>query len=418
MFDNWISERKGTAMATTKRRREVEIYENYWNFTAAHLNILGTKFNNCLNVIVMFIDCNRQELEANAAAHMDFTKSDLYKHLQEQIVAVSGFKGKDATLSARKVINQFVKIGFINPLLLGYQPQVKQFVRETNKEQKVILFSKIFYEYSSLASDVTVDRRELKHVNFLLKTLDRNGSLNKHDIMALMVTDITDFQAGYLTREQLDTQYQYAMAIGFDERKYNQISHLVGYLKRFVDLKYDKKEERFWFADDPRIADKDFEESYARDGVRHRIYKDELKEESRRIYGEPVCYLDKRPYKSLIASHIKACAECLREHREDQAYDVNNGLLLSPTVDSYFDKHDISFSDEGEIMFGKNVAESVREDFARYRLDQEILNEQRKKYLAIHRNLFLQKQEKTGNRVETGYIIGADDRLRKEGLSE
>ena len=398
-------------MAPTKKRREVEIYENYWNFTAAHLNILGTKFNNCLNVILMFIDRNRKELEANAEAHMDFTKSDLYKQLQEQIVEISGFKGKDATLSARKVINQFVKIGFVNPLLLGYQPQVKAFAREKNKEQKIILFSKIFYEYSSLASDVTVDRRELKHVNFLLKTLDKNGSLNKQDIMALMVTDITDFPAGYLTREQLDTQYQYARIIGFDERKYNQISHLIGYLKRFVDLKYDKNEERFWFADDPQIAD----ESYARDGVRHRIYKDELKEESRQIYGAPVCYLDKRPYKSLIASHIKECAVCLREHREDQAYDVNNGLLLSPTVDSYFDKHDISFSDEGEILFGDNVAASVQEDFARYQLDKIILNDCRKEYLAIHRAIFYEKQNR---RTDAGKVALKDDGNEKADASE
>ena len=398
-------------MAPTKKRREVEIYENYWNFTAAHLNILGTKFNNCLNVILMFIDRNRKELEANAEAHMDFTKSDLYKQLQEQIVEISGFKGKDATLSARKVINQFVKIGFVNPLLLGYQPQVKAFAREKNKEQKIILFSKIFYEYSSLASDVTVDRRELKHVNFLLKTLDKNGSLNKQDIMALMVTDITDFPAGYLTREQLDTQYQYARIIGFDERKYNQISHLIGYLKRFVDLKYDKNEERFWFADDPQIAD----ESYARDGVRHRIYKDELKEESRQIYGAPVCYLDKRPYKSLIASHIKECAVCLREHREDQAYDVNNGLLLSPTVDSYFDKHDISFSDEGVILFGDNVAASVQEDFARYQLDKIILNDCRKEYLAIHRAIFYEKQNR---RTDAGKVALKDDGNEKADASE
>ena len=43
-------------MAETKRRRPVEVYEQYWKFTAAHLDITGTKFNNCLNVIVMFID--------------------------------------------------------------------------------------------------------------------------------------------------------------------------------------------------------------------------------------------------------------------------------------------------------------------------------------------------------------------------
>ena len=378
-------------MSKTKKRRDVEVYENYWKFTAAHLDITGTKFNNCLNVIVLFIDKNIKALTENAKNGSNFSDSALYKVLQQQIVDISGFKGSDATLSARKVINQFVKIGFIYPLLVGYHPLVKAFIREANKEKKEIIFSKIFYECSSLASDVTVDHRNLKHVNFLLKTLDKNGSLDKKDIMALMVTDITNYSAGYLTREQLNMQYQYAKISEFDERKYNQIAHLTGYLKRFVDLRYDKQEERFWFANDPQIAEKDFDESYARDGVRHRIYKEELKEESKAIYGNAVCYLDKKPYKSLIASHIKPCVDCLREHREDQAYDVDNGLLLSPTVDSYFDKKDISFADDGRVLIGKNVADAVRVDFEKLRLDECILNERRKKYLAYHRHLFEQK---------------------------
>lgn len=42
-------------MSNTKKRRDVEIYENYWKFTAAHLDITGTKFNNCLNIIVLFM---------------------------------------------------------------------------------------------------------------------------------------------------------------------------------------------------------------------------------------------------------------------------------------------------------------------------------------------------------------------------
>lgn len=378
-------------MSDTKKRRDVEIYENYWKFTAAHLDITGTKFNNCLNIIILFIDKNRIALEENAESGNDFSDSKLYKELQQQIVHISGFKGKDASLSARKVINQFVKIGFVYPLLLGYHPLVKLFIRESNKEKKKIIFSKIFYESSSLASDVTVDNRNLKHVNFLLKTLDKNGSLTKNDIMALMVTDISNYSAGYLTREQLDMQYQYAIVSGFDDRKYNQIAHLTGYLKRFVDLKYDKNQERFWFADDPQIADRDFDESSARDGVRHRIYKDELKAESKSIYGDVVCYLDKKPYKSLIASHIKPCKDCLKEHREDEAYDVDNGLLLSPTVDSYFDKFDISFGDDGHILIGNRVAESIRADFEKYSLDKSILNERRKGYLAYHRHLFEQK---------------------------
>lgn len=378
-------------MENTKKRRDVEVYENYWKFTAAHLDITGTKFNNCLNVIVKFIDKNKVDLEANAKQSTNFADSGLYRQLQKQIVDISGFRGNDATLSARKVVNQFVKIGFIYPLLTGYHPLVNDFILETNKSRKNIIFSKIFYEASSLASDATLDNRQLKHVNFLLKTLDKNGSLNKNDIMALMVTDITNYPKGYLTRTDLDLQYRYAVTIEFDERKYNQIDHLKGYLKRFTDLVYDREEERFWFADSPIIADRDFNVTYKRDGVKHRIYKEELKEESMALYGEAVCYLDKKPYKSLIASHIKPCVDCLKENREDQAYDVNNGLLLSPTVDSYFDKKEITFADDGHIVVGKDVVKAVRVDFEKYSLDTEVLNAQRKRYLEYHRKLFAEK---------------------------
>lgn len=378
-------------MAKTKKRREKETYENYWKFTAAHTNILGTKFNNCLNVIIHFIDKNIDKLKENAQSKNDFSDSLLYAELQKQIVEVSEFEGKDSSLSARKVINQFVKIGFISPLLTGYHPLVKSFLLTSNKEKKQIIFSKIFYECSSLASDVTLDNREIKHVNFLLKTLDKNGSLNKDDIIALMVTDISNYKKGYLTREELNAQYKYAVICNFDDRKYNQISHLISYLKRFVDLKYDKNLERFWFADDPEIIDNDFDKNYARDGVKHRIYKEELKEESRAIYGKMVCYLEKKAYKSLIASHIKPCNICLKEGREDQAYDVNNGLLLNPTLDSYFDKFDITFDEEGNIIFGKYVDIEVRNDYINLKLDGVIYNEKRKYYMEYHRKKFYDK---------------------------
>lgn len=375
----------------TKRRREVEVYESYWKFTAAHLDITGTKFNNCLNIIINFIDDNKTAIEENAKMNKKFATCDLYTNLQHKIVLLSDFKGKNATLSARKVINQFVKIGFIYPFLLGYHPLVKSFVKEEREEKKKIIFSKIFYENSSLVSNVTADNRDLKHVAFLLKTLDKSGPLTKQDITALMVTNITQYKKGYLTREELESQYRYAVINGFKERKYNQIEHLTRYLKRFVDLVYDKRKEEFWFKDDLEVTDLDFDETYARDGVKHRIYKDELKEESRQLYGAVVCYCTKIKYKSLIASHIKPCVDCLKEHREDQAYDVNNGLLLNPLIDSYFDKKDISFTDDGEILFGKNVDERVRQEFKDYCLDLAILNDNRKEYLQYHRRLFEEK---------------------------
>lgn len=384
-------------MTNTKKRPDYEVYENYWKFTAAHTDINGTKFNNCLNIIVNYIDKNKKAIEKNAESSENFSGSSIYKNLQNDIVAISGFKGNDATLSARKAINQFVKIGFIKPFLLGYHPLVKQFINTTSYEKRTVLFSKIFYESSSLASDVTIDNTELKHVNFLLRTLDEVGVLTKADIIGLMVTDIRNYRKGYLDKNELELQYEYAITNGFDTRKYNQISHLTSYLSRFVDLKYDKNKEEFWFADDPTVRDKDFDRTYERDGVKYRIYKNELKALSHELYGKEVCFFDKKAYKVLIASHIKPSKFCLMEDKEDEAYDVNNGLLLNQIVDSYFDKFEVPFDDNGEMLIGSTVDEDIAKEFRSCKLDDVLLNRDRKKYLKFHREQFYEKEKEVRN---------------------
>ena len=57
----------------------------------------------------------------------------------------------------------------------------------------------------------------------------------------------------------------------------------------------------------------------------------------------------------LIASHIVPW----RDSNEFERLDVDNGILLSPTYDALFDKHLISFSDEGEILLASAVPESL-----------------------------------------------------------
>lgn len=42
-------------------------------------------------------------------------------------------------------------------------------------------------------------------------------------------------------------------------------------------------------------------------------------------------------------------------------------------------------------MIGKNVAEAIRLDFEKMKLDESVLNERRKRYLQYHRRLFEQK---------------------------
>lgn len=55
--------------------------------------------------------------------------------------------------------------------------------------------------------------------------------------------------------------------------------------------------------------------------------------------------------KVLIASHIVPW----RESTDKERMDVNNGILLSPTYDALFDKHLISFGDDGEILLSDQL---------------------------------------------------------------
>lgn len=93
------------------------------------------------------------------------------------------------------------------------------------------------------------------------------------------------------------------------------------------------------------------------------------------------------------ASHIKAYADCSIE----EAFDINNGIIMIANADALFDKHLITIDDKGKIIFS-------------YLLDQDhllkqqlrltenvfeaILNQKRLKYLEYHREIFYKEEEK------------------------
>lgn len=84
-----------------------------------------------------------------------------------------------------------------------------------------------------------------------------------------------------------------------------------------------------------------------------------LFEESIAVYGRLICYACHLPWKGLVASHIKPLAACIKQQKMQEAYDKNNGLLLSPNIDAYFDKFDITFDDDGSIILGKNIPQEI-----------------------------------------------------------
>jgi len=89
----------------------------------------------------------------------------------------------------------------------------------------------------------------------------------------------------------------------------------------------------------------------------------------------------------LISSHIKGWSEC----NEDERLDVDNGILLSPHIDSLFDKHLISFEDDGTIMISERVSKQDLDILGVSKSIRLKVDDGMKKYLKHHRNRFNSK---------------------------
>lgn len=362
-------------MENTKKPKEEQQYDSYWKLTVEYSNIHGTLFTNVLNLIVKFIDEHNLS-NGNCTV-------DLNKKLQN---IVNKINPKEDMGSVRKSINQFIKLGFVNPGYKGYHPLTKKFLSCKDEKERELIFTQIFYECGSLNSSYSNDCTDHKEVNFLLKTLAYNGRLTKNDLIGLMVTDVAKYKRGYLLPEELEMQYQYALSINFDENKYNQIEYLIGFLKYMPELSYENGVLEF--KDNKSVVAGNDVVSVKRDPILMRIYRKKLFDESDEVYNRLICYACKLPWKGLVASHIKPLATCIRQQKMTEAYDKDNGLLLSPNLDAYFDKFDISFDDSGNILLGKDIPDDIKDIIKDYRLDTKILNEERRKYLKYHRNLF------------------------------
>jgi len=89
----------------------------------------------------------------------------------------------------------------------------------------------------------------------------------------------------------------------------------------------------------------------------------------------------------LISSHIKGWSEC----NEDERLDPDNGILLSPDIDSLFDKHLISFQDNGSIIISDKLSKEDLDILGISNLIKLKVDEGMKKYLKHHRNRFNSK---------------------------
>lgn len=94
----------------------------------------------------------------------------------------------------------------------------------------------------------------------------------------------------------------------------------------------------------------------------------------------------------LIASHIKPWSESSNEEKLDRY----NGLLLLPNYDKLFDKHLISFDDDGKIIISSQIKEEEYKVLG-ISANDKLFNvfEENKPYLKIHREIFCSKNNIT-----------------------
>lgn len=346
-------------------------YENYWKITLAYTNIYSEKFNESLNIIVNFIDNT-------------YTKAysqQKYKDLQNLLRKVFPISAP----STRKAINEYIKLGFINPRLESYRKETLAFIRERDKEKKKTLFSKIVYSYSSFDRSVTKDSKK-REINFLIKTLTELKNLSKNDILGLMTKDVSRISKGYLTKNELEIARNYASSINLISRKYNQLGHLWSILSKLDNLVVSGN--NLYLEEDAIVLDlNNKSQAHKRDPYLQIIYKNGLKEECMQLFGKIQCMLENLDFPPicLIASHIKP----FNLASDEEAYDPNNGLLLGRNMDSLFDQGFISFKKGGKIMVSNRLTDRVKNYLSAFSLDNRLLNEKREAYLEYHRsNIF------------------------------
>ncbi len=344
-------------------------YEDYWKITLEYSDINGERFRGTLKIIVDFINRNTGE---------PFS-TKLFNELQGE---VNQTYPKVDMASVRKSINQFIKLGFVNFHLESYHEDTLAFLEANTNRRRHSIFSKIVYTNSSFNRSVTNESK--KHeINFLIKTLEEVGKLSREDISALMTIKIEEINKGYLTAEELVEAKKETKRIGFLERKYNQAGHLNTILLRLDDLIFVKKEGCWYFKEDAQDQFGDYlrERAHKRDYYLYRLYKNQLKEESTEKLGEIKCMLEELGYPSLVASHLKPFI--LSNKKE--AYDSDNGLLLSRNMDILLDLGYISFEDNGKILLSKKLSKEVQDYLKDYSLKDIFLNNKRLIYLKYHR---------------------------------
>ncbi len=371
----------------TKVSKKNQKYEEYWKYTASHTNFENSKFLDSLKLIIEKIDDN------DAYHDTDKKKPSSYDKLVGELIDLNKFSGDDAPTSARKLINTWLKCGFLKTGLKDYHPKAKHFLSAESKFERDTIRAEIFFEFNQLGASVSKpDFCRVNRVKFFVRTLEINKRLNKEDLAAIMITNPENYPAGYIGSGQLEAQKKLVKKIGFAKRKYNQISHFKQALSCL---------DQYIVTDDQYLHFKDDEDEVqvlrsnkgkpVRSQIEQALFRDKLILESIKIIGSgetssrAKCMLTKLPMtkNKMVASHIWAYRSCNVENE----YDPNNGLLLGENIDYYFDSGEISFTNQGKVLYKEGLDEEWKKRLNGLSLDLGFLTPERIKFFEIHRKI-------------------------------
>jgi hypothetical protein len=369
-------------MTKTKKRQKNEQYEDYWRITLGNTNYFETNSQamKVLKLLSDYVDKKEPTLIGSNKGR--------YRNLQDEVLKVSPKPAKSLESqreSARKEINQFTKLGFFKNGLTEKTLFVDEFINSRSIRKRQKLFSRIVIRNARFNNATTEELDQVNQMYFLLSTLEEVGELNlKKDIKGLMISKIDKIEKGYLTREELDKLNLEAEEIEIEGRKYNQIGYLKNVCRKLITLKVRGDIVRFPEDDDDLFGRE--EKISPRDKPEYRLHRKNLKNEA-----SGKCMVDRKT-KYCNWSHIKPFKICMDNDLEEEALDPDNGFYLNRDIDIYFNNGDISWDDDGNIIFSDNLSIDEKNKFENSSMNKEFLFPERLVYLEFHRKeIFNQK---------------------------
>ena len=89
----------------------------------------------------------------------------------------------------------------------------------------------------------------------------------------------------------------------------------------------------------------------------------------------------------MLTKHVSGLIKT-NESNDEERLDVDNGILLSPMIDSLFDRHLISFDDDGTLLISSKLSSKNIKKLNLLECPSISLNEGMLKYIKRHRKRF------------------------------